>query len=162
MVSVLIFTLLDVIWNVEASFRMTHNGNSHTSPLTSQEIKLLREYLRNNSIQTYQTERDGADAVKPVRDLFTQGVAYVHTASAFKNFRPVVSNATYRDDTGDANEEIDQDDGDKEGEDEAADVNLDIVEMDDILIDEEEFSSDIDIAQTISNMRELVHNVMDA
>lgn len=161
MVSVLIFVLRDVIRNVQTSFKTPYNGKSHSSPATTEEIKILREYLERHSIQSYYREREGGDSAVPVRDLFLEGTKYMHMASAFKNFRQVTSRATHRYDADtqeDAEEQADEEEHAENGFEEA---DIDTATMDDLLIDEEEFDPDTDLMETITQMRELVHGIME-
>lgn len=156
MISVSIFILRDVIWTVQMSYKIPHNGKSHTSPSTDKDIQEIRDYLEKNSIQTFNSMRDGQSSTTPARDLFAEGVKYLNSASAFKNFKPVVSKAKFKSNTqlstptsnGDA-EPIDD-------ETEDADDELDTITMDEIQDDDEEFFPGTDLADTIANMTELM------
>lgn len=126
---------------------------------------VLREYLAENNIQTYQLERDGGTSCSPTRDLFAEGVKYAHTASAFKNFRKVVSNATYKPSSPAADsheadgEDLDAQDSDGEDESNNDDFDEGTVEMDDVLIDEEEFAPDMSLADVVAGMRSIIQNI---
>lgn len=145
---------------VQADFKIPHNGKSHTSPSTGDEIQKLRRYLEDNKIQTFCLDREGEECTKSVRDLFIEGLKYAHTASAFKNFWPVLSKAAYHSSSNTTQPEHEGADGDTDAEDcedpcDDLDEGLETVTMDDILADEEEFPPDMDLEEAISTMQNL-------
>lgn len=162
MISVSIFILRNVIRRVRAGYKIPYNGQRHTSPSITKELEELQSYLRDHSIQSYHEACEGEEFAKPVRDLFSEGVKYASSASAFKNFRPVVSKATHKGTQGLAGtHETEVTDADDEGA-EDSDLLLDSVEMDDLLADEEEFDADADLGDIVSCMRDVVNALIES
>ncbi|PPR00907.1 hypothetical protein CVT26_015517 [Gymnopilus dilepis] len=95
MVSVSIFALREVIRQVQTNFQTPHNSNSHTSPSTKSDQKVVRDYLKEQDIQTYTPDRLNNEWATPVRDLMVEGATYATGASAYKNFRPDTRKASF-------------------------------------------------------------------
>lgn len=86
MVTVSIFTLRDVIRQVQQSYKIPFNSTSHTSPATDEDVKDIRDYLHDNKLQSYMPDREHNNQATPAHDLLAEGAAYANTACAFKNF----------------------------------------------------------------------------
>ncbi|KAJ7061273.1 hypothetical protein C8F01DRAFT_1210307 [Mycena amicta] len=87
MISVSIFTLRDVIRQVQGDYNTPYNGMTHTSPSTNKDLAVLREYLEKQSIQTHTPHRAGNKQATPARDLMAEGVKYANGANPLREFR---------------------------------------------------------------------------
>lgn len=86
MLSVVIFTLRDVIRQVQTEFKVPYNGTSHSSPSSSNDISNLRGYLERLELQQYRPGCKGNEYATPACDLFSSGAEYANKPSAFKTF----------------------------------------------------------------------------
>jgi hypothetical protein len=167
MITVSIFTLRDVIRQVQLDYKIPHNGTSHTSPSTTDDINDLREYLKQHKLQTYTPHRDNNAAAVPTRDLMSSGAEYANTARAFKTFRNDMRNAKHSNSRGSkASGPIDSlvtsgasvnDPDVDESEPANPDLGGDIdIEVDDLIMDEEEFPPCTDVADFIAMARDVI------
>lgn len=153
MITVVIFTLRDVMRNVQTQFRIPHHGISHTSPQTKTDIEELMGWLVTHNLQTYTKNRPGKDHILQVRDLMVTGAAYASTPSAFKNYRAEKRNVTFKKaqgptTTGDESEEEEVPEDDLDQVDTFGDAS---VEPDDLMQDDEEFTA---MAEDLMDMAE--------
>ncbi|KAJ6610952.1 hypothetical protein B0H10DRAFT_2165950 [Mycena sp. CBHHK59/15] len=139
MITVVIFNLRDVMRNVQTQFKIPHHGISHTSPNAAEDISKLQGWLESNTLQTYVKERPGKDKILRVRDLMVTGAAYANTPGAFKNFRRETRKVSYKQ-TLSVSAESESDEEDEAVQDET-ERELDEVDQDDLLHDDEEFTS---------------------
>jgi hypothetical protein len=158
MVTVSIFTLRDVIRQIKADYKIPHNGTSHTSPKTEQDVQDLCQYLRDENIQSYCPERVNNKWTTPARDLFVTGAAYGSTARAFKTFCHDTRMAT--------NEGISEGrDMLNDGPDEEVGVaNFDYggdagISIEDLAMDEEELPVGIDLAEFVTVGEEMIEEL---
>ncbi|KLO10804.1 hypothetical protein SCHPADRAFT_832004 [Schizopora paradoxa] len=96
MVTLCIWALRDVLRNVQSQFKVRHNGTSHTSPGTDNEIAKLRAYLEEGEIQRFWPARPHNDRVTPARDLIAQGASFFNTSAAAKQYRRDIRRATFK------------------------------------------------------------------
>lgn len=157
MVTVSIFTLRDVIRRVQLSYKIPYNSTSHTSPAANEDIADIRNYLEQQTLQSYTPNRKENERATPARDLLSTGAAYANTAGAFNNFlrdtRNAVNHGTAHGDADNvptASNHVTEDDADV---DLGAELELDV---DDLAMDSEEFPPGTDIADFISMAREVV------
>jgi hypothetical protein len=163
MITVSIFTLRDVIRQVQVDYKIPHNGISHTSPSTTDDINELREYLKQHKLQTYTPNRDNNTAAVPTRDLMISGAEYANTARAFKTFRNDMRNAKHTNRgprTSErthplVNPEASPDDEDAEPANPDLGGDIDI-EVDDLVMDEEEFPPCTDVADFVAMARDVI------
>ncbi|KAJ6538763.1 hypothetical protein B0H10DRAFT_1971319 [Mycena sp. CBHHK59/15] len=139
MITVVIFNLRDVMRNVQTQFKIPHHGISHTSPNAAEDISKLQGWLESNTLQTYVKERPGKDKILRVRDLMVTGAAYANTPGAFKNFRRETRKVSYKQ-TLSVSAESESDEEDEAVQDET-ERELDEVDQDDLLHDDEEFTT---------------------
>ncbi|TDL27967.1 hypothetical protein BD410DRAFT_739310 [Rickenella mellea] len=162
MVSLSIYTLRDVIHNFQREYKTPHNGKSHTSPDARKDIDEVRNYLRDNTLQTYTPQRLHNDDTIPARNLFALGAAYSDTASAFKNFRFDNRQARNMGFATPVNT-VPVNDDDEENCEEACDDYLwdavDEITMDDLSMDGEEWGEGQDMADVVNAMQELIHDL---
>ncbi|KAJ6604932.1 hypothetical protein B0H10DRAFT_2229331 [Mycena sp. CBHHK59/15] len=125
--------------NVQTQFKIPHHGISHTSPNAAEDISKLQGWLESNTLQTYVKERPGKDKILRVRDLMVTGAAYANTPGAFKNFRRETRKVSYKQ-TLSVSAESESDEEDEAVQDET-ERELDEVDQDDLLHDDEEFTS---------------------
>jgi hypothetical protein len=159
MVTVSIFILRDVIRKVQQSYKIPFNSASHTSPSADEDIKDLRDYLRDNNLQTYSPNREHNDKATPARDLLAEGAMYANTARAFKNFRRDTRKAT---NLGTAHgEKLFTEDPNTDPEEHADhDLGGDLdIDVDDLALDEEEFPPGTDIADLVAMTQEFVNEL---
>lgn len=152
MVSVSIFALRDVIRRVQSQYKIPHNGMSHTSPSTKEDIDRLCKYLRENELQSYQPKRRNNQYATPARDLMAAGAEYANKAGAFKNFKRDTRKTVNRGTTeaapaavgaaGVDDVEYESDEGEEADHDLRVDVSLNI---DDLSMDDKEFPAGTDI-----------------
>ena len=160
MVTVSIFTLRDVIRQVQVSYKIPYNSTTHTSPSTNEDITDIRNYLKKQTLQSYTPNRKGNKWATPAQDLLSAGAAYANAAGAFNNFRcdthQAVNHGTPHGNCDTINTTSDSanttltDDADL---DLGADIELDV---DDLAMDEEEFPVGTDIADFVAMAREVV------
>lgn len=156
MVTVSIFTLRDVICQVQQSYKIPFNSTSHTSPATDEDVKDIRDYLHDNKLQSYMPDREHNNQATPARDLLAEGAAYANTARAFKNFRRDTRKAM---NLGTAHGETQtpssvNPDADLEANyDLGEDMNI---SLDDLAMDEEEFPMGTDIADFVAMSQEVI------
>ena len=158
MVTVSIFTLRDVIRQVQVSYKIPFNSTTHTSPSTNEDVSDIRDYLERQTLQSYTPNRKGNEWATSARDLLSAGAAYANTAGAFNNFRrdtrQAVNHGTMHGNTisipsGDA-DMIVEDDADI---DLGGDMGLD---LDDLAMDEEEFPVGTEVADFVAMTREVI------
>lgn len=165
MITVSIFTLRDVIRQVQIDYKIPHNGISHTSPSTTEDINHLRDYLKQQTLQTYSPNRDNNSTALPTRDLLGSGAEYANTARAFKTFRNDTRNAKHsRNHThrGANNTPVTSDPTLDDNDNEPANPDLggDIdVELDDLVMDEEEFPPCTDVADFVAMARDVIEEL---
>jgi hypothetical protein len=157
MVTVSIFTLRDVIRRVQDGYRIPFNSSTHTSPAANEDIADIRDYLQEQTLQSYTPNRKENKWATPARDLLSAGAAYANTAGAFNNFRRDTRNAVNHGkphgnsiNTPPNAISAVEDDADI---DLGADQDLDV---DDLAMDEEEFPVGMDIADLVAMTREVV------
>ncbi|KAI1783591.1 hypothetical protein LXA43DRAFT_320644 [Ganoderma leucocontextum] len=164
MVTVVIFVLRDIIRQVQRGYKTPHNGQSHTSPSAQTDITTILTYLKDHTIQEYTPGRAHNDSTLPARDLLVQGAQYPSTASAFKTFRPVYSDVSYKA----ASSQTQAHDVESEDDDETAEVidpvatsqdfgasaDMDELDMSDIF-DDEELPPGMDTDDLVATVREL-------
>jgi hypothetical protein len=158
MVTVSIFTLRDVIRQVQVSYKIPYNSTTHTSPSTNDDVRDIRDYLEKQTLQSYTPNRKGNEWASPARDLLSAGAAYANTAGAFNNFRrdtrQAVNHGTLHGNTigtpSDDADTIIEDDADI---DLGGDMDLDV---DDLAMDEEEFPVGIEVADFVAMTHEVV------
>ncbi|KAJ7696136.1 hypothetical protein B0H16DRAFT_1706433 [Mycena metata] len=86
MISVCIFTLRHAMQTVQTSFKIPAYGVKHKTPPINEEVALIAEALRENSIQSYVEGRPVNDHVTPVCDLVKEGVLYADGRKVFHRF----------------------------------------------------------------------------
>ena len=158
MITVSIFTLRDVIRQVQVSYKIPYNSTTHTSPAVNEDVAEICTYLESQTLQSYTLNRKGNSRTTPARDLLSAGAAYANTAAAFNNFRRDTRNATnhgtahsnMNTNADDTSQSMDVNDADA---DLGGDVDLDV---DDLAMDEEEFPVGTDIADLISMAHEFI------
>lgn len=168
MITVSIFTLRDVIRQVQIDYKIPHNGISHTSPSATEDINDLCEYLKQHKLQTYTPHRDNNATAVPTRDLMSSGAEYANTARAFKTFRNDKRNAKHSNshayrgprasgpiDLSAASEASHNDPNDNEPANPDLGGDIDI-EVDDLVMDEEEFPPCTDVADFIAMARDVI------
>ncbi|KII90070.1 hypothetical protein PLICRDRAFT_108798 [Plicaturopsis crispa FD-325 SS-3] len=148
MVTVVIFTLRDVMRNAQSQFKIPHHGVSHSHPNAKVDIQTLRDWLEQHKLQSYVKNRDGKDEIMRVRDLMVTGAAYASTAKAFKNYRAdkrkvVYSRGQPESNTAskvaeDSEDELAEEDDNEEGD---AGMEDPAIDEDDLLFDDEEFTA---------------------
>ena len=159
MVSVSIFALRDVIRKVQSEFQTPFNSINHTSPSTTTDIQVLRDYLQSQHIQTYWPERENGDDIMEARDLIAVGSEYANKPAAFRNFTYTKVNAT----NGGVPEVAVPDDHETqasnlEGDEDVYDFGSENgLEFDDLSLDDEEFPLGSNAEDYIS----MVHEVVD-
>lgn len=168
MITVSIFTLRDVIRQVQVDYKIPHNGISHTSPSTAEDINDILEYLKQHKLQSYTPRRDNNTAAVPTRDLMSSGAEYANTARAFKTFRKDMRNAKYSNSNAargrrvsvPTNVSVTADATHNEAEeDEPANPDLGgevDVGLDDLVMDEEEFPPCTDVADFVAMARDVI------
>ncbi|TDL22081.1 hypothetical protein BD410DRAFT_803611 [Rickenella mellea] len=169
MVSLSIYTLRDVIHNVQQAFKVPHNGNSHTSPDTQRDINTVRSYLEEKKLQTFWPTRPFNEDTTPARNLFAVGAAYSNTPRAYKNFsrdkRHVYNKGVPdihlapEETTSNGNDDNETDEFD---DDSAANVTetFDIT-LDDLALDDEEYVAMVSFMEGARDMAREMSNVMD-
>ncbi|KAF8222896.1 hypothetical protein L208DRAFT_1381680 [Tricholoma matsutake] len=75
MISVSIFTLRKVIHNVQLDYRIPHNGMSHTSPSTKDDIEYICSYLEQHILQSDKPECENNKWAEPIHDLLEPIIA---------------------------------------------------------------------------------------
>jgi hypothetical protein len=168
MITVSIFTLRDVIRQVQIDYKIPHNGISHTSPSTTEDINDLREYLKQQGLQTYNPNRENNCAAVPTRDLMGSGAEYANTARAFKTFRNDTRNAKHSRShdhhgsraPGPTNMPVTSDPSYDDDEPANPDLGGDIdLELDDLVMDEEEFPPCTDVAEFVAMARDVIEEL---
>jgi hypothetical protein len=86
MVTVSIFTLRDVIRRVQDSYQIPFNSSAHTSPAADEDVADIRNYLQEQTLQSYTPNCKENERATPARDLLSAGAAYANMAGAFNNF----------------------------------------------------------------------------
>ncbi|KAJ6530447.1 hypothetical protein B0H10DRAFT_1861914 [Mycena sp. CBHHK59/15] len=132
MISVSIFALRDVIRRVQLDYKIPHNGETHTNPSKTEDVRAVRDYLELHKLQSFCPERVDNDLVLPVRDLMEVGAAYANTARAFKTF---------------------QDDEIANHDNYGQDLDLD---LGDLALDEEEFPAGIEVSDFVAMATEAI------
>jgi hypothetical protein len=158
MITVSIFTLRDVIRQVQVSYQIPYNGTTHTSPATNEDVADIRNYLKEQTLQSYTPGRKGNEWATPARDLLSAGAAYANTAGAFNNFRRDTRNAVNHG-TMHGNANVTPSDNVNRPEQDDADIDLGAdmdLDVDDLAMDDEEFPAGTDIADFVSMAREVI------
>jgi hypothetical protein len=158
MVTVSIFTLRDVICQVQVSYKIPYNSTTHTSPSTNEDISDIRDYLEKQTLQSYTPNRKGNEWATSARDLLSAGAAYANTAGAFNNFRRDTCQAVNHGTLHGNAISTSSSDADTIVEDDAdidlgGDLDLDV---DDLAMDEEEFPVGTEVADFVAMTREVV------
>ena len=83
MVTVSIFTLRDVIRQVQGQYNTPANSNHHTSPSAAEDLKDVCDYLEQHELQTFVPQRQHNKYAKEAQDLMAEGAAYANKANAF-------------------------------------------------------------------------------
>lgn len=86
MITVSIFTLCDVIRQVQVSYKIPYNSTTHTSPAVNEDVAEICTYLESQTLQSYTPNRKGNSRTTAAWDLLSAGAAYANTAAAFNNF----------------------------------------------------------------------------
>jgi len=157
MVTVSIFTLRDVIRRVQDSYQIPYNSSTHTSPAADEDITNIRNYLQEQTLQSYTPDRKENKWATPSRDLLSAGAAYANTAGAFNNFRCDTRNAVNHG-TPHGNS-TDMPDNASSIVEDSADIDLGAdpgLDVDDLAMDEEEFPAGTDIADFVAMAREAI------
>lgn len=162
MVSVVIFTLRDVIRQVQKEFKVPYNGTSHTSPSAAADIHTLCKYLESRELQQYKPARKDNQYATPSRDLFAAGAEYANKASAFKTFtrdtRAAINKGARKSQPfAEGNHESDIETDNEADHDLRADPE---VELDDLAMDEEEFPCGMDPEDFAEITREFIHEMV--
>jgi hypothetical protein len=152
MVTVSIFTLRDVIRQVQNSYKIPYNSTTHTSPATDGDIQEICDYIQKESLQTYTLDHKENKWTTPAHDLVGASAAYANTASAFNNFQRDTHNALNHGTAHGDNTSTDSTD-DGADMDLGADVDFD---MDDLTVDEEEFPVGTDIVEFVAMAHEAI------
>jgi hypothetical protein len=160
MITVSIFVLRDVIRQVQIDYKIPHNGISHTSPSTTEDINYLREYLEQQALQTYTPNRENNTTAVPARDLMSSGAEYANTTRAFKSFCNNKRNAKHSKNNAlpiTSNPSHDNYENDKPAD---PDLGGDIdVELDDLVMDDEEFPPCTDVADFVAMARDVIEEL---
>ena len=158
MVTVSIFTLRDIIQQVQGQYKIPTNSNHHTSPSTAEDLKDLCDYLELQKLQTFLAERQHNKYAKEARDLMAEGTMYANKANTFRNFRRDTLKATNKG----AAEAAPCSDMESEDDDEYANPDLGGepgLNMDDLAMDEEEFPLGTDPLRFVVMTQEVINEV---
>jgi len=156
MASMCIFALRDVIRKVQKEFQTPYNSNSHTSPSTETDIKVIREYLEAQHIQSYHPTCQNNEYATEAHDLIEIGSEYANTLSAFRNFihtkyeftnLGIPEGATIH--NTETSRDYENDDQDE--------INLGAnIELDDLVIDDDEFPPGTELGDYVGMMHEVI------
>ena len=161
MVTVSIFTLCDVIRRVQDCYQIPYNSSTHTSPAADEDIADVRNYLQEQTLQSYTPDRKENKWATPSHDLLSAGAAYANTAGAFNNFRHDTRNAVnHGTPHGNSIDTLDNAGGNAGGTmEDSADIDLGAdpgLHVDDLAMDEEEFPAGTDISDFVAMAREAI------
>ena len=151
MITVSIFTLPDVIQQVQVSYKILHNSTTHTSPAVDEDVAEICTYLESQTLQSYTPNHKENSQATPAQDLLSAGAVDTNTAAAFNNFQWDACNATNH---GTAHSNMNTNADDKSQSTDANNANADFggdvdLDVDDLAMDEEEFPVGTDIADLI-------------
>lgn len=164
MISVSIFALRDVIRKVQSEYQTPFNSISHTSPSAETDIKTLRSYLEHQKLQTYFPECENNQHAMEARDLMAVGAEYANKPAAFKNFTYTKYKTTNNglSEAAPAAKDVGEDDAMLVDEDEVADFDLGsnpALEVDDLVLDDDEYPLGTDINDYIARTREIIEQL---
>lgn len=164
MISISIFALRDIIRKVQSEYQTPFNSISHTSPSAETDVKTLRDYLECQKLQTYFPERENNQHATEARDLMAVGAEYANKPGAFKNFIYTQYKMTNNglSEAAPTVKNIGEDDPMLVDEEEVADFDLGsnpALEVDDLVLDDDEYPLGIDINNYIVRTREIIEEL---
>ncbi|KAJ6580243.1 hypothetical protein B0H10DRAFT_2235434 [Mycena sp. CBHHK59/15] len=160
MISVSIFALREVIRRVQLDYKIPHNGETHTNPSKTEDVRAVRDYLELHKLQSFCPEHEDNDLVLPVRDLMEVGAAYANTARAFKTFRPDTRRAVNLGTANGLSNPVEDEEDDEIANHDNYGQDLDL-DLGDLALDEEEFAAGIEVSDFVAMATEAIMQLPD-
>ncbi|KAJ6563464.1 hypothetical protein B0H10DRAFT_2239438 [Mycena sp. CBHHK59/15] len=134
MISVSIFALRDVIRRVQLDYKIPHNGETHTNPSKTEDVRAVRDYLELHKLQSF---------------------SYANTARAFKTFRPDTRRAVNLGTANGLSNPVEDEEDDEIANHDNYGQDLDL-DLGDLALDEEEFPARIEVSDFVAMATEAI------